>query len=85
MNRTGAGVERASQMPTWGDQRLRRVFPSLELTTATCGAEHWRRQMRHMMRLQAMIRQMESVASALWKVQRGSVALWSSLSGKRGK
>ena len=38
----------------------RRVFPSLELTTATCGAEHQRRQMRHMMRLQARIRQMES-------------------------
>ena len=34
-----------AQMPTWGDQRLRRVFPSLELTTATCGAEHQRRQM----------------------------------------
>ena len=36
MSRAGAGVERASQardaqMPTWGDQRLRRVFPSLEL------------------------------------------------------
>ena len=40
-----AGVERASQvgdaqMPTWGDQGLRRVFPSLELITATFGAEH---------------------------------------------
>ena len=48
-----------AQMPMWGDQGLRRVFPSLELTAATCGAEHQRRQMRHMMRLQARIRQME--------------------------
>ena len=46
-------------MHTWGDQGLRRVFPSLELTTATCGAEHQMRQMRHMMRLQTRIRQME--------------------------
>ena len=64
MSRTGAGVERASQagdaqMPTWDDQRLRRVFPSLELTTATCGAEHQRRQVRHRMRLQVRIRRME--------------------------
>ena len=44
---------------TWSDQGLRRVFPSLELTTATCGAWHQRRQMHHMMRLQARIRQME--------------------------
>ena len=57
----------------WGDQGLRRVFPSLELTTATCGAEHQKRQMRHMMRLQARIRQMESeprrqcfVEGAVW-------------------
>ena len=47
-------------MPTLGDQGLRRVFPPLELTAATCGAEHQRRQIRHMMRLQARIRQMES-------------------------
>ena len=77
-SRTGAGVERVSQagdaqMPTWGDQGLRRVFPSLELTTATSGAEHQRRQMRHMMRLQARTRQMEfeprrqcSVEGAAW-------------------
>ena len=75
MNRTEAGVERVSQaegvqMPMWGDQGLRRVFPSLEFTTASCGAEHQRRQMRHM-------------TSALWKVQ--CVAIWSSLSGKRGQ
>ena len=47
-------------MPMWGDLGLRKVFPSLELTTATCGVEHRKRQMRHMMRLQARIRQMES-------------------------
>ena len=63
-SRAGAGVERASQvgdaqMPTWGDQVLRRVFPSLELTTATYGAGHQRRQMRRMMRLQARTRQKE--------------------------
>ena len=62
MNRTGAGAERVSQaedaqMPMWGDQGLRRVFPSLELTAAACGAEHKRRHMRHRMRLQARIRQ----------------------------
>ena len=78
MNRTEAGVERVSQaedvqMPMWGDQGLRRVFPSVELTTATCGVEHQKRQMRHMMRLQARIRQMESeprrqcfVEGAVW-------------------
>ena len=65
MSRTEAGAERASQaedaqMPMWDDQGLRRVFPSLELTTATCGVEHQRRQMRLMMRLQARIRQVES-------------------------
>ena len=65
MNRTEDGVERVSQaedvqMPMRGDQGLRRVFPSLELTTATCGVEHQKRQMRHMIRLQARIRQMES-------------------------
>ena len=38
------------QMPTWGDQGLRKG----------CGTKHQRRQMRHMMRLQARIRQMES-------------------------
>ena len=60
-------------MPMWGDQVLRRVFPSLELTAATCGVEHQKRQMRHMMRLQARIRQMESdlrrqcfVEGAVW-------------------
>ena len=42
MTRTGAAVERASQaedaqMPTCGDQQLRILFPSLELTMATCG------------------------------------------------
>ena len=47
-------------MPTWGDQQVRRVSPSLGLTTATCGAEHQRRQMRHRMRLQVRIRQMGS-------------------------
>ena len=65
MNRTGAGVELVSQaedaqIPMWGDQWLRRVFPLLELTTATCGAEHQRHQIRHRIRLQARIRQMES-------------------------
>ena len=49
---------------------LRRVFPSLELTSASCGVEHQKRQM---MRLQATIRQMESeprrqcfVEGAVW-------------------
>ena len=64
MSRTEAGVVRVSQaedvqMPMWGDLGLKKVFPSLELTMATCGAEHQRRQMRLMMRLQARIRQME--------------------------
>ena len=69
------------------DAHVRRVFPSLELTTATCGAEHQKRQMRHMMRLQARIRQMESeprrqclVEGAVWIGGKGS-----SLSGKRGQ
>ena len=78
MNRTEAAFERVSQaedvqMPMWGEQGLRRVFPSLELTTATFGVEHRKRQMRHMMRLQARIRQMESelrrqcfVEGAVW-------------------
>ena len=65
MKRTGAGVELVSQaedaqMPMWGDQGSRWVFPSSELTAATCGAGHVRSQMRHRMRLQARIRQMES-------------------------
>ena len=53
MNRTEAGVESVLQaehvqMPMWGDLGLRKVFRSLELTTtATCGAEHQKRQMRH--------------------------------------
>ena len=49
MSRREAGVERVSQAedvqtPTRGDQGLRRVYPSLELTTDTCGVEHQRRQ-----------------------------------------
>ena len=65
MNRAEAGAERVSQaedvqMPMCGDQGLRRVFPSLELNTATCGVEHQKRQKRHMMRLQARIRRMDS-------------------------
>ena len=63
-NRTEAGVERVLQtvdvqMPMWGDLGLRKVFRSLELTAATCGAEHQKRQMRHTTRSQARIRQME--------------------------
>ena len=56
-----------------GRPGLRKAFPSLELTTATCGAEHQRRQMRHTTRSQARIRQMESeprrqcfVEGAVW-------------------
>ena len=52
---------------------LRKVFRSLELTTATCGAEHQKRQMRHTTWSQARIRQMESeprrqcsVEGAVW-------------------
>ena len=52
MSRAGAGVERVSQaedaqMPMWSDQGLKKVFPTSELTTATCEAEHQRCQMRH--------------------------------------
>ena len=77
-NRTEAGVERALQaedvqMPMWGDLGLRKVFQSLEMTTATCGAEHQKRQMRNTTRSQARIRQMESeprrqcfVEGAVW-------------------
>ena len=78
MNRTEAGVERVLQaedvqMPMRGDLELRKVFPSLELTTATCGVEHQKRQMRHTTRSQARIREMESeprrqyfVEGAVW-------------------
>ena len=55
---------------TWG---CRKVIRSLELTTATCGAEHQKRQVRHTTRSQATIRQMESetrrqcfVEGAVW-------------------
>ena len=77
-NGTEAGVERVLQaedvqMPMWGDLGLIKVFRSLELTTATCGPEHQKRQMRHMTRSQARIRQMESeprrqyfVEGAVW-------------------
>ena len=77
-NLTEAGVERVLQaedvqMPMWGDLGLRKVFRSLQLTTATCGAEHRKRQMRHTTRSQARIRQMESeprrqcfVEGAVW-------------------
>ena len=81
MSRTEAGVERVSQaedvqVPMWGDQGLRRVFPSLELTTATCGVEHQRRQMRLMMRLQARIRQMEFELRRQCFVEDCSVDRW---------
>ena len=74
-NRTEAGVERVSQaedvqMPTWRDQGLRKGFHPLELTTATCGAEHQKRQMRHTTRSQARIRQMESVLCGRCSVDR---------------
>ena len=63
--RTEAGVERVLQaedvqMPMWGDLGLRKAFQSLELTTATCGGEHQKRQMRHTTRSQAKIRHVES-------------------------
>ena len=75
-------------MPTRGDQGLRRVFPSVELTTATGGAEYQRRQMRCKMRLQARTPAIwcsNLVASALWKVERGGTREGTSCDDRGGR
>ena len=58
-----AGRGRADAMG--GDLGLRTVFRSFDLTTATCGVEHQKRQMRQMTRSQARIRQC-FVEGAVW-------------------